>query len=181
MASIITLGVTARLDAVFKVLSALVKHNRYAIVTHCPRDGGQAEAFTKAARAPVNSPERQFQPPEKAARGGAGIDRARSGYRKHAARVLRSRHPTALVDPVCWLMFLSSKTIWVRQVVELLKSCSQRPPTMVRRSCRPSLASSAVSGTVGLEKPFGKRLTVAQPGAAVSAVLQPCWNGFVWN
>jgi hypothetical protein len=66
------------------------KHNRYAIVTHCPRDGGQAEAFT-TARAPVNSSERQFQPPEKAARG-AGIDRARSGYRKHAARVQRSRH-----------------------------------------------------------------------------------------
>jgi hypothetical protein len=35
--------------------------------------------------------------------------------------------------------------------------------------------------SAGLEKPFGKRLTVAQPGAAVSAVLQPCWNGFVWN
>src|SRR3984893_4143898 len=82
-----------------KCFSALVKHIRYAVVTYCPRDGGQAEPCTKAARAPVNSPERQFQPPEKAARG-AGIDRARSGYRKHAARVLRSRHRIDAVGDV---------------------------------------------------------------------------------
>src|ERR1700730_6153205 len=43
----------------------------------------------KSCEGPGHSQERQFQPPEKAARG-AGIDRARSGYRKHAARVLRS-------------------------------------------------------------------------------------------
>src|ERR1700730_14422926 len=53
----------------------------------------------KSCEGPVNSPERQFQPPEKAARG-AGIDRARSGYRKHAARVLRSRHRIDAVGDV---------------------------------------------------------------------------------
>jgi hypothetical protein len=74
-----------------KCFSALVKHNRYAIVTHCPRDGGQAEAFTRLRGRQSTHRNANFSPPEKAARG-AGIDRARTGYRKHAARFLRSRH-----------------------------------------------------------------------------------------
>ncbi len=72
----------------------------------------------------------------------------------------------ALVAPVGWLMFLSSKTACVRHVVWLSKSCSQRMPPMLRVSWRPKPASSAVCGTVGAEKPLAKSATVAQPGAA---------------
>src|ERR1700730_15739504 len=92
MASIITPCVAARLDAVFKVLvrtgeeqpicdrDALPSRWRTSRSLHKSCEGASQRTGT-----PI------IQPPEKAARG-AGIDRARSGYRKHAARVLHSRH-----------------------------------------------------------------------------------------
>ena len=82
----------------------------------------------------------------------------------------------ALVAPVGWLMLRSSNTNWLRQVVVLSKSCSQRPPTMVRRSSRPSPACTAVTELLVPLKPLLKSDTDPQP--ATPAMSQPCWNGF---
>jgi hypothetical protein len=160
-----------------KCFSALVKHNRYAIVTHCPRDGGQAEAFTRLRGRQSTHRNANFSPPRESC---AGRRHRSSPYRLPQARcpVSALPLPTALVDPVGWLMFLSSKTIWVRQVVELLKSCSQRPPTMVRRSCRPSLASFGGVRDRGVGKAVRKEINGR---TARSWRCVPCWNGFVWN
>ena len=88
----------------------------------------------------------------------------------------------ALVAPVGWLMLRSSNINCVCIVVWLSKSCSQRAPTMLRRSVprwRP--AWSAVCATVGAENPLANRLTVAHPGASGVATTQPRWNGLARN
>jgi len=63
------------------------------------------------------------------------------------------------VAPVGWLMLRSSNVNWLRHVVVLSKSCSQRPPTMVRRSSRPNPAWMAVIGVLAPLNPLLKRLT----------------------
>ncbi|GJE30372.1 hypothetical protein LDDCCGHA_0539 [Methylobacterium oxalidis] len=78
-------------------------------------------------------------------------------------------------------MLRSSKTSCVRQVVKASMSCSQRAPTMVRRSSRRKAPWSAVTGTVAPKRPFASRLKVVQPGAAVAAVRQPRWKGLISN
>ena len=59
-------------------------------------------------------------------------------------------------------MLRSSNVNWLRQVVVLSKSCSQRPPTMVRRSSRPSPAWTAVIEVRAPLKPLLRRPTEAQ-------------------
>jgi hypothetical protein len=73
------------------------------------------------------------------------------------------------------LMFLSSNTACVRQVVWRSKSCSQRMPPMLRQSWRPEAASSAVWGIVAPAKPLARRHGSRRPilPSTMSDALSP--------
>jgi hypothetical protein len=174
MASIITPCVTARLDAVFKVLFRTGEAQPICDRDALPSRWRTSRSLHKAARAPVNSSERQFQPPRESC---AGRRHRSSPYRLPQARcpVSALPSPTALVDPVGWLMFLSSKTTGGRIVGNHAPSVPRR---MVRRSCRPSLASFGGVRDRGVGKAVRKEINGR---TARSWRCVPCWNGFVWN
>jgi hypothetical protein len=125
MASIITPCVTARLDAVFKVLfrtgeaqpicdrDALPSRWRTSRSLHKSCEGASQLTGT-----PISAPRESC----------AGRRHRSSPFRLPQARCPGSAlpSPTALVDPVGWLMFLS-KTIWVRQHRELAGRAKREP------------------------------------------------------